>query len=127
MKRRRKMTGKLNGSPEAKSRHSGAVTPTAYAGRTTCSRLCLLNYPQRRLAALAILARDWSRLQRASGKSSIDTADDLERVRDFSSLSFKSILKCWREQVESRWMDEIAELLSNERAIGLVTEMGAKA
>ena len=37
--RRRKSTGKLNGSPEAKGRHSGAVTPTAYAGRTTCSRL----------------------------------------------------------------------------------------
>jgi ribosomal protein S18 acetylase RimI-like enzyme len=54
-------------------------------------------------------------------------ADDLERVRDFSSLSFNSILKCSREQVESRWMDEIAELLSNERAIGLVAEMGAKA
>ena len=53
--------------------------------------------------------------------------DDLERVRDFSSLSFNSILKCSREQVESRWMDEIAELLSNERAIGLVAEMGATA
>jgi ribosomal protein S18 acetylase RimI-like enzyme len=48
-------------------------------------------------------------------------------VRDFSSLSFNSILKCSREQVESRWMDEIAELLSNERAIGLVAEMGATA
>src|SRR6266516_3395011 len=28
-----------------------------------------VNHPQRRLAALAVLARDWSRLQRASGKS----------------------------------------------------------
>jgi ribosomal protein S18 acetylase RimI-like enzyme len=53
--------------------------------------------------------------------------DDLERVRDFSSLSFNSILKCSRKQTESRWMDEIAELLSNERAIGLVAEMGATA
>jgi ribosomal protein S18 acetylase RimI-like enzyme len=53
--------------------------------------------------------------------------DDLERVRDFSSLSFNSILKCSREQVESRWMDEIAELLSNERAVGVVAEMGATA
>jgi hypothetical protein len=53
------------------------VTPTAYACRTTCSRLCLLNHPQRQLTALAILARDWSRLQRASGKSSIDAANDL--------------------------------------------------
>ena len=30
-----------------------------------------LNHPQRRLAALAILARDWPRLQRALGKNSI--------------------------------------------------------
>jgi ribosomal protein S18 acetylase RimI-like enzyme len=51
--------------------------------------------------------------------------DDLGRVRDFASLPFNSILKCSREQVESRWMDEIAELLSNERAAGLVAEMGA--
>jgi hypothetical protein len=35
-----------------------------------------LNHPQRRLAALAILARDWSRLQRASGTSSIAVAND---------------------------------------------------
>jgi ribosomal protein S18 acetylase RimI-like enzyme len=51
--------------------------------------------------------------------------DDLERVRDFSSLSFNSILKCSREQVESRWMDEIAELLSDEHAIGVAAETGA--
>jgi ribosomal protein S18 acetylase RimI-like enzyme len=53
------------------------------------------------------------------------TPDDLERLRDFASLSFNNILKCSREQVESRWMDEIAELLSNERAGGLIAEMGA--
>ena len=35
-----------------------------------------LNHPQRRLAALAILAHDWSRLQRASGKSSVAAAND---------------------------------------------------
>jgi ribosomal protein S18 acetylase RimI-like enzyme len=52
------------------------------------------------------------------------TPDDLERVRDFASLSFNNILKCSREQIESRWMDEIAELLSNERAAGLVAEIG---
>jgi ribosomal protein S18 acetylase RimI-like enzyme len=50
-------------------------------------------------------------------------ADDLERVRDFASLPFNNILKCSREQVESRWMDDIAELLSNERTAGLVAEM----
>jgi ribosomal protein S18 acetylase RimI-like enzyme len=50
--------------------------------------------------------------------------DDLERVRDFAALSFNNILKRSREQVESRWMDEIAELLSNESAAGFVAEMG---
>ena len=35
-----------------------------------------VNHPQRRLAALAILARDWSRLQRASGKTSVAAAND---------------------------------------------------
>jgi hypothetical protein len=35
-----------------------------------------LNHPQRRLAALAILARDWSRLQRTSGKSSVIAVND---------------------------------------------------
>ncbi len=35
-----------------------------------------LNHPQRRLAALAVLAREWPRLQRASGKSSVAAAND---------------------------------------------------
>jgi ribosomal protein S18 acetylase RimI-like enzyme len=52
------------------------------------------------------------------------TPVDLELVRDFASLSFNSILKCSREQIDSRWMDEIAELLSNERAAGILAEMG---
>src|SRR5439155_598381 len=51
------------------------------------------------------------------------TSDNLERVRDFASLAFNNILKCSREQVESRWLDEIAELLSNEQAAGLVAQM----
>jgi hypothetical protein len=33
-----------------------------------------LNHPQRRLAALGVLTREWSRLQRASGKSSVAAA-----------------------------------------------------
>src|SRR4029077_14970309 len=33
-----------------------------------------VNHPQRRLAALAVLARDWSRLHRASGTSSVAAA-----------------------------------------------------
>src|SRR4051812_39366759 len=35
-----------------------------------------LNHPQRRLAALAVLVREWPRLQRASGKSSVAVAND---------------------------------------------------
>jgi len=35
-----------------------------------------VNHPQRRLAALAILASDWSHLQRASGKTSVAAAND---------------------------------------------------
>src|SRR5437879_13441749 len=35
-----------------------------------------INHTQRRLAALANLARDWRRLQRASRKSSVRAADD---------------------------------------------------
>jgi ribosomal protein S18 acetylase RimI-like enzyme len=49
--------------------------------------------------------------------------DDLERVRDFASLPLYSSLKCSREQIESRWMDEMAELLSNKDAIGLAAEI----
>ncbi len=35
-----------------------------------------VNHPQRRLAALAILASDWSHLRRASGKTSVAAAND---------------------------------------------------
>src|SRR5439155_10723273 len=44
-----------------------------------------VNHPQRRLAALAVLARDWSRLQRASGKSSVAA-----RMISFRRLSTRS-------------------------------------
>ncbi len=46
----------------------------AYTWRLSSTRP--LNHPQRRLAALALLARDWSRLQRAPGKSSVAAAKD---------------------------------------------------
>src|SRR5204863_1815245 len=35
-----------------------------------------VNHPQRRLAALAVLSREWPRFQRASGKTSIAAAND---------------------------------------------------
>ena len=47
-----------------------------------------LNHPQRRLAALAILARDWSRLQRASGKSSVAAANDFFQALEHPFWNF---------------------------------------
>jgi Protein of unknown function (DUF2851) len=47
-----------------------------------------LNHPQRRLAALAILARDWPRLQRATGKSSIDAAQHFFQTLDHPFWNF---------------------------------------
>jgi ribosomal protein S18 acetylase RimI-like enzyme len=50
-------------------------------------------------------------------------APDLEPLRDLASLPLHASLKCSREEIESRWMDEIAELLSNESAVGFVAEI----
>jgi len=47
-----------------------------------------LNHPQRRLAALAILARDWSRLQRASGKSSVAAASGFFEALEHTFWNF---------------------------------------
>jgi hypothetical protein len=47
-----------------------------------------LNHPQRRLAALAVLARDWPRLQRASGKSSIAAAKYFFEMLDHPFWNF---------------------------------------
>lgn len=47
-----------------------------------------LNHPQRRLAALAILARDWPRLQRAFGKNSVAAARDLFQALDHPFWNF---------------------------------------
>jgi ribosomal protein S18 acetylase RimI-like enzyme len=49
--------------------------------------------------------------------------DELERVRNFASLPLHASLKCSRKQIESRWVDEIAELLSNESAFGFASEI----
>jgi Protein of unknown function (DUF2851) len=47
-----------------------------------------LNHPQRRLAALAILARDWPRIQRASGQSSVGTAKHFFQALDHPFWNF---------------------------------------
>jgi ribosomal protein S18 acetylase RimI-like enzyme len=52
-------------------------------------------------------------------------SDNRERVRRFASLPFHSLLKYSRQQIESRWMDEMAELLAAEGALAIIAEMGA--
>jgi len=47
-----------------------------------------LNHSQRRLAALAILAHDWPRLQRASGKSSVQAARNSFQTLDHPFWNF---------------------------------------
>src|SRR5437764_13047515 len=47
-----------------------------------------VNHPQRRLAALATLARDWSRLQRASGKNSVVVANDFFKAIEHPFWNF---------------------------------------
>src|SRR5947208_12317201 len=51
------------------------------------------------------------------------TSENLERVRDFASLALNNVLKCSCEEIESRWMNEIKELLSNEGTIGVVAQI----
>jgi ribosomal protein S18 acetylase RimI-like enzyme len=51
--------------------------------------------------------------------------DDLERVANFASLPLHASLRCSRRQIESRWVDEIKELLSNENAVAFVAQAGA--
>src|SRR5436190_508103 len=50
--------------------------------------------------------------------------DDLGRVANFASLPLHASLS-YRSQIESRWVDEIKELLSNENAVGFVAQAGA--
>ena len=47
-----------------------------------------LNHPQRRLAALAVLVREWPRLQRASGKSSVAVANDFLQTMEHPFWNF---------------------------------------
>jgi ribosomal protein S18 acetylase RimI-like enzyme len=51
--------------------------------------------------------------------------DGLERVANFASLPLHASLRCSRRQIESRWVDEIKELLSIENAVGFVAQAGA--
>jgi len=49
--------------------------------------------------------------------------DDVDRVQDFASLPLYASVGCSRSGIESRWRDEIRELLSSQRAIGFIAEI----
>jgi hypothetical protein len=74
-----------------------------------------LNHPQRRLAALAILARDWSRLQRASGKSSVDAAKDFFQTLDHPFWNFHYTLtsKATSKKMALIGDARVADILAN--------------
>src|SRR3954447_5410839 len=76
-----------------------------------------LNHPQRRLSALAVLVREWPRLQRASGKSSVAVANDFFQTLEHSFWNFHYTLtsKASPKQMaligESRAADILANVL----------------
>src|SRR5881227_538457 len=76
-----------------------------------------VNHPQRRLAALAILARDWPRLQRASGKSSVAAASDFFQALEHPFWNFHYTLTAAASPKkmaligESRVVDILANVL----------------
>ena len=76
-----------------------------------------LNHPQRRLAALAVLAREWPRLHRAAGKSSVATAHDFFQKLEHPfwnfhyTLTSKGAPKAMALVGESRVADILANVL----------------
>jgi hypothetical protein len=74
-----------------------------------------LNHPQRRLAALAVLARDWRRLQRASGKSSVSAAKHFFQTLDHPFWNFHYTLTSKPAPKKMALIGEarIADILAN--------------
>jgi len=74
-----------------------------------------VNHPQRRLAALAVLARDWSRLQRASGKSSVDAANDFFQALEHPFWNFHYTLTAAASPKKMALIGEsrVADILAN--------------
>jgi hypothetical protein len=74
-----------------------------------------LNHPQRRLAALAVLAREWPRLKRASGKSSVATAKDLFHALQHPFWNFHYTLTSKASMKEMALVGEsrVADILAN--------------
>jgi hypothetical protein len=74
-----------------------------------------LNHPQRRLAALAILARDWSRLQRAFNKSSVCAAKHFFQTLDHPFWNFHYTLTSKAAPKKMALIGEarVADILAN--------------
>jgi hypothetical protein len=74
-----------------------------------------VNHPQRRLAALATLARQWSRLQRASGKSSVVAANDFFQTLEHPFWNFHYTLTADPSPTKMALIGEsrIADILAN--------------
>ncbi len=74
-----------------------------------------LNHPQRRLAALAVLACQWSRLLRASGKSSVAAASDFFRQLEHAFWDFHYTLTAAAapKRMAIIGASRVAEILAN--------------
>ena len=74
-----------------------------------------LNHPQRRLAALAVLAREWARLQRASGKSSVAAANDFFQSLEHPFWNFHYTLASEASSKEMALIGDsrVADILAN--------------
>jgi Protein of unknown function (DUF2851) len=74
-----------------------------------------LNHPQRRLAALAVLVREWPRLQRASGKSSVAAANDFFQALEHPFWKFHYTLTSKASPKEMALIGEsrAADVLAN--------------
>src|SRR5436305_12880008 len=74
-----------------------------------------VNHPQRRLAALAVLAREWPRLQRTSGKSSVAAASDFFQVLEHPFWNFHYTLTSEPSPKEMALIGDsrVADILAN--------------
>ena len=74
-----------------------------------------VNHPQRRLAALAVLAREWPRLHRASGKSSVVAATDFFQALKHSFWNFHYTLASEASPKEMALIGDsrVADILAN--------------
>jgi Protein of unknown function (DUF2851) len=74
-----------------------------------------VNHPQRRVAALAMLAREWPRLQRASGKNSVVAASDFFQGLDHPFWNFHYTLTADPSPKKMALIGEsrVADILAN--------------